>query len=188
MIDFGSGAFRQDRVLIAHWFNPPHIVPTVEVVRGSRTSDEAFNLVYDLLKKARKMPVRINKEIPGHLLNRVQLAMLRECWYLWQAGVASAEDIDLAMKGSLGFRLASIGPLITNDLGGNDTICAIAQYLLPFLSDAHEPPDAYVRMVEEGNYGQKTGKGFYDYTAVQWKEVMAKRDSEFLQRLKTLYW
>ena len=188
MSDFGSGALRQDRVLIAHWFNPPHIVPTVEVVRGSRTSDEAFNLVYDLLKKARKMPVRINKGIPGHLLNRVQLAMLRECWYLWQAGVASAEDIDLAMKGSLGFRLASIGPLITNDLGGNDTICAIAQYLLPFLSDAHEPPDAYVRMVEEGNYGQKTGKGFYDYTAVQWKEVMAKRDSEFLQRLKTLYW
>jgi len=186
--DFSSGVARKDRVLIAHWFNPPHIVPTVEVVRGSQTSDDSFNLVYDLLKKAKKMPVRVNKEIPGHLLNRVQIAMLRECWYLWQAGVASVEDIDSAVKGSLGFRLASIGPLITNDLGGNDTICAVGQYLLPLLSDAHEPPRAYVEMVEQGNYGQKTGKGFYDYTPEQWQEVIAKRDREFLQRLKNLYW
>jgi len=186
--DFSSGVARKDRVLIAHWFNPPHIVPTVEVVRGSQTSDDSFNLVYDLLKKAKKMPVRVNKEIPGHLLNRVQIAMLRECWYLWQAGVASVEDIDSAVKGSLGFRLASIGPLITNDLGGNDTICAVGQYLLPLLSDAHEPPRAYVEMVEQGNYGQKTGKGFYDNTPEQWQEVIAKRDREFLQRLKNLYW
>jgi len=186
--DFGSGTSRQDRVLLAHWYNPPHIVPAVEVIKGAHTSDETSDLIYDLLKKAKKMPVRINKEIPGYLLNRIQLAMLRECWYLWQAGVASVEDIDIAVKGSLGFRLASIGPLITNDLGGNDTICAIAQYLLPFLSDAHEPPEAYVKMVEEGNFGHKTGKGFYDYTDEEWKEVIAKRDSEFLQRLKTLYW
>ncbi len=186
--DFSSGVARKDRVLIAHWFNPPHIVPTVEVVRGSGTSDDTFDLVYDLLKKAKKMPVRVNKEIPGHLLNRVQIAMLRECWYLWQAGVASVEDIDAAVKGSLGFRLASIGPLITNDLGGNDTICAVGQYLLPLLSDAHEPPRAYVEMVERGDYGQKTGKGFYDYTPEQWQEVIAKRDREFLQRLKNLYW
>ena len=186
--EFSSGVARQDRVLIAHWWNPPHIVPTVEVVRGAKTSDETFTLVYDLLKKAKKMPVRVNKEIPGHLGNRVQLAMLRECWYMWQAGVASAEDIDICVKGSLGFRLASIGPLITNDLGGNDTICAVGQYLLPFLSGAPEPPEAYVKMVEDGNYGYKTGKGFYDYTPEEWKEVIAKRDSEFLQRLKTLYW
>jgi len=186
--EFASGTSRQDRVLLAHWYNPPHIVPAVEVIRGTYTSDETANLVYDLLKKAKKMPVRINKEIPGYLLNRIQLAMLRECWYLWQAGIASVEDIDIAVKGSLGFRLASIGPLITNDLGGNDTICAIGKYLLPFLSDAHEPPEAYVKMVEEGNFGHKSGKGFYDYTPEQWEEVIAKRDKEFLQRLKTLYW
>jgi len=186
--EFSSGVARQDKVLIAHWWNPPHIVPTVEVVRGNKTSEETFTLVYDLLKKAKKMPVRVNKEIPGHLGNRVQLALLRECWYMWQAGVASAEDIDICVKGSLGFRMASIGPLLTNDLGGNDTICAVGQYLLPYLSGAEEPPDAYVKMVEEGNYGYKSGKGFYDYTPEQWKEVIDKRDREFLQRLKNLYW
>ncbi|MBN1856294.1 MAG: 3-hydroxyacyl-CoA dehydrogenase family protein [Dehalococcoidia bacterium] len=186
--DFASATSRLDRVLLAHWYNPPHIVPAVEVIRGSHTSDETFNLMYDLLKKAKKMPVRINKEIPGYLLNRIQIAMLRECWALWQAGIASIEDIDLAVKGSLGFRLASIGPLLTNDLGGNDTICAVADYLFPLISDAHEPPDEYRQMVKDGNYGQKTGKGFYDYTPEEWEAVIAKRDTEFLERLKALYW
>ena len=186
--DFGSGTRRQDRQVLVHWFNPPHIVPVVEVIRSLHTSRETADLMYDLLKKVRKLPVRINKEIPGYLLNRIQMAMLRESWYLWQAGVASAEDIDLAVKGSLGFRLASIGPLITNDLGGQDTICAIANYLFPLISDAHVPPDGYLKMVQEGNLGLKTGRGFYDYTREEWDAVIQKRDTEFLQRLKHLYW
>lgn len=186
--DFASGTKRQDRCVLAHWYNPPHIVPAVEIVRGRFTSDETVDLMYDLLKKVRKLPIRVNKEIPGYLLNRIQMAMVRECWYLWQAGVASAEDIDLAVKGSLGFRLASIGPLVTNDLGGEDTISAVAQYLFPLISDAHTPPDKYIEMVQAGNYGMKTGKGFFEHTKEEWEAIVAKRDREFLQRLKHLYW
>jgi len=145
-------------------------------------------LMYDLLKKVRKLPIRVNKEIPGYLLNRIQMALAREAWYLWQAGVASAEDIDLAVKGSLGFRLASIGPLLTSDLGGQDTWSAVATYLFPLISDAHVPPENYLKMIRAGNLGLKTGKGFYDYTDAQWKAVIEKRDLEFLQRLKLLYW
>jgi len=186
--DFASGTSGQDRVVLTHWFNPPHIVPTVEIIRGKFTSDETVDLMYDLLKKVKKLPVRINKEIPGYLLNRIQFAMLREIWYLWREGIASAEDIDLAVKGSLGFRLASIGPLITSDLGGQDTFSAIAKYLLPLLDDSHVPPDSYLSMVESGHLGRKTGEGFFSYSKEEWEAIVEKRDTEFLQRLKTLYW
>ncbi len=186
--EFASTAKRQDKIVLAHWYNPPHIVPAVEVIRGTGTSNETADLMYDILKRVRKLPVRINKEIPGYLLNRIQMAMVREAWYLWQAGVASAEDIDLAVKGSIGFRLASIGPLLTSDLGGQDTFCAVAKYLFPLISDAHLPPGSYIRMVEEGNLGMKTGKGFYSYTKEEWDAIIEKRDKEFLRRLKNLYW
>jgi 3-hydroxybutyryl-CoA dehydrogenase len=175
-------------VVLTHWFNPPHIVPAVEIVRGKFTSDETVNLMYDLLKKVKKLPIRVNKEIPGYLLNRIQFAMLREVWFLWREGIASAEDIDLAVKGSLGFRLASIGPLITSDLGGQDTFCTVAKYLLPLLDDSHVPPDSYVSMVESGRLGLKTGRGFFDYSNEEWEAIIEKRDKEFLQRLKMLYW
>ncbi len=186
--DFASGTKRQDRVLLVHWYNPPHIVPAVEIIRGIHTSDETARLMYDLLKKCRKLPIRINKEIPGYMLNRIQMAIMREVMYLWQAGVASIEDIDLAVKGSLGFRYASIGPLLTSDLGGQDTFAAVCKYLFPLLSDAKELPEAYLKMVQAGNLGLKTGKGFYEHTKDEWDAIIEKRDREFLQRLKTLYW
>jgi len=186
--DFASGTKRQDRVVLVHWYNPPHIVPAVEIIRGVHTSDETAQLMYDLLKKCRKLPIRINKEMPGYMLNRIQLAVMREVWHLWQEGIASVEDIDLAVKGSLGFRYASIGPLMTSDLGGQDTFCAVAKYLFPLLSDTHVPPEPYVKMVEAGNLGMKTGKGFYEHTKEEWDAIIEKRDREFLQRLKLLYW
>ena len=186
--DFASATRRQDRVVLTHWFNPPHIVPTVEIIRGHRTSDDTVELVYALLKKVGKLPVRILKEIPGYLVNRIQMAMLREVWHLWEQGVASAEDIDLAVKGSFGFRLASIGPLLTNDLGGHDTTYRVAKYLLPLINDSHEPAAAFKRMVEAGDFGAKTGKGFFDYSEQEWSRITEKRDQEFLQRLKALYW
>ena len=186
--EFASTVKRQDRIVLSHWYNPPHIVPAVEVIRGAGTSTETADLMYDILKKVRKLPVRINKEIPGYLLNRIQMAMVREAWYLWQAGVASAEDIDLAVKGSIGFRLASIGPLLTSDLGGQETFYAVSKYLFPLISDAHVPPEDYARMVEAGDLGMKTGKGFYNHTKEEWDAIIEKRDREFLQRLKNLYW
>ncbi|MCK9356195.1 MAG: 3-hydroxyacyl-CoA dehydrogenase family protein [Dehalococcoidia bacterium] len=186
--DFASGTKRQDRVVLVHWYNPPHIVPAVEIIRGVKTSDETATLMYDLLKKAKKLPIRINKEMPGYMLNRIQLAVMREVWHLWQEGIASVEDIDLAVKGSLGFRYASIGPLLTSDLGGQDTFAAVAKYLFPQLSDAHVPPEPYLKMVEAGNLGMKTGKGFYEHTKEEWDAIIEKRDREFLQRLKQLYW
>lgn len=186
--DFASGSKSQDRVVLTHWFNPPHIVPTVEIIRGHKTSDETVDLVYALLKKVGKLPVRISKEIPGYLVNRIQVAMIREVWYLWEQGVATPEEIDLAVKGSFGFRLASIGPLLTADLGGVDTWYRVAKYLFPLINDSHEPPLALKKMVEAGELGMKTGKGIFSYSQEEWNRIVKRRDREFLQRLKSLYW
>ena len=186
--EFAAETKRQDRVILTHWFNPPHIVPTVEIIPGHMTSPETYELIYELHRKVGKLAIRIRKEIPGYLVNRIQMAMLREVWWLWEQEIASAEDIDLAVKGSFGFRLASIGPLLTNDLGGNDTNYKVSRYLLPLINNSTEPPEAFRRMVEDGRYGQKTGQGFFAHSTEEWNSIIEKRDKEFLQRLKMLYW
>ena len=189
--DFASQCKRRDKILITHWFNPPHIVPVVEVVRGEETSDETMELIYALLKKVKKVPVKIMKEIPGFVVNRIQAGMMREVWSLWQQGIASPEDIDLAVKGSFGFRLAAIGPLETCDLGGLDIWYALTKHLFKVINDAHEPPEELKRMVEAGELGVKTGKGFFDYSvhyfAKGQDESVKARDKKFIQLLKLLY-
>ncbi|MFZ5632928.1 MAG: 3-hydroxyacyl-CoA dehydrogenase family protein [Bacillota bacterium] len=190
--DFGAGTKREDKQLITHWFNPPHIVPVVEIVRGPKTSDETVDIAYSLLKKAKKSPVRVLKELPGFLVNRVQSAAIREVWSLWEQGVASVEDIDLAIKGSFGFRLASLGPLQICDLGGLDLWYRVGVNLMKEINNSTEPSPAVKEKVDRGELGLKSGKGFYnystDYFKENWDEVVQKRDREFIRRLKMLYW
>lgn len=190
MRDFAAQCKRQDKILLTHWMNPPHIVPAVEIVPGELTSDEVVAVIYSLLKKVKKVPVRIRKEIPGLVINRVQAALIREVFSLWQQGVASAEDIDLAVKGSFGFRLAAIGPLETCDLGGLDIWYKVTN-LFKVISNDREPPPEFVKMVEAGNLGVKTGKGFFDYTVSYFEEGqdyhLKERDNKFIKLLKLFY-
>lgn len=190
--DIGARVKNRERLVITHWFNPPHIVPTVEVVKGERTSDETMETTYGLLKKIKKVPVKIHQELPGFLVNRIQVAMAREVFDLYERGVASAADIDKAVKGSFGFRLASIGPLLTADLGGLELWLKVCENLLPQIQSSTGPPKALQRLVSQGHLGIKSGKGFYDYTRdfskAELDEAIQKRDQEFLHRLKHLYW
>jgi len=190
--DIGAQVKDKERLVITHWFNPPHIVPTVEVVKGEHTSDETMETAYGLLAKIRKVPVKIYQELPGFVVNRIQIAMAREVFDLYEKGVASAEDIDKAVKGSFGFRLASIGPLLTADLGGLELWLKVCENLLPHIQSSTDPPKGLQHLVSQGHYGIKTGKGFYDYAVDFSKEeldgAIQKRDQEFLNRLKQLYW
>jgi 3-hydroxybutyryl-CoA dehydrogenase len=188
----GEKVKNKGRLVITHWFNPPQIVPTVEVVKGKDTTDATADAAVALLKKIRKVPVKINEDIPGFLVNRIQIAMIREVWDLYEKGVASAEDIDKAIKGSVGFRLASIGPMLTADLGGLDLWLRVYENLAPKIRSTKSTPKTVKRLVTQGHYGIKSGKGFYDYTVDFSKggldEAVRKRDREFLKRLKDLYW
>ncbi len=190
--DMGARVRNRSRLVVTHWFNPPHIVPTVEVVKGEETSEETLETTYQLMTRLRKMAVVVNKELPGFIVNRIQIAMAREVFDLYEKGVASAADIDRAVKGSFGFRLASIGPLLTADLGGIDVWYKVCQNLLPQIQSSTEAPKALQRLVAQGHLGVKSGQGFYNYAVDFSKdaldEVIQKRDREFLNRLKTLYW
>jgi len=189
--DIAAHCRRKDRVVITHWINPPHLVPLVEVVRGKDTSAATMELAYNLLKKLEKVPVKIMREIPGFILNRLQAALMRETWSLWQQGIASAEDIDLAMKASLGFRWAAIGPLETADLGGLDIFYKVMGRLFEVISDSHQPPEELRKMIESGKLGLKSGQGFYDYDVSYFEEGEAarvkERDRKHIQLLKLWY-
>lgn len=189
--EIGERVQHKSRLVVTHWFNPPHIVPTVEVVKTEDTSDETANVAYELMEKIKKSPVLVNWEIPGFIVNRIQIAMVREVLNLYKKGVASAADIDRAVRGSMGFRLASIGPLLTIDLGGMKLWRSVCANLLPHIESGTTPPSTLDDLIAEGHDGIKSGKGFYDYTVDFSEEdldkAIAQRDQEFLNRLKNLY-
>ena len=187
LTDMASGIRRQNKAVIAHWWNPPHIIPVVEIVKGRWTSDETVNLTYQLLAAIGKKPVRILKEVPGFLGNRLQFALYREALACLRDGIATAEDIDLAVKGTFGFRLPTIGPIETSDFGGLDTFLNICQYLFKEIDRSTDAPEMLREKVAQNKLGVKVGEGFYSYPGEKAQEKIRERDREFLQRLKCLY-
>ena len=184
--DFGSDVKRQDKIMIAHYFAPPHIVPGVEVAKGPGTSDETFNTTYDLMKKIRKIPIRVLKELPGYLLNRIQSAMSREANRLWAEGVATAEDIELGVRSTFGFRMPHEGPMGHYDLAGiwkwpEDVRAAMSTRRVSRESElsAEAAEKIRQRMVR--------GKPWF-VDPERFDEAIEKRDREYIQRLKELYW
>lgn len=169
---------KPERFAGMHWINPPHIIPLIEVIKGEKTLDETANIVYKLCEKMEKKPV-IVKDAPGFALNRIQAAILRECLYIVDQGIASVEDCDKVMKYALGIRYAALGPMEVVDHGGLDIHYNIATYLYKDLCDAKEPFSLLKENAENGNLGIKTGKGFYDYSDGKDVEAIKFRDTMY---------
>ena len=155
---------RPDRVLVAHYFNPPHLLPLVEVVRGPQTSDETVATMAALLRQIGKRPAIIQKEAPGFVGNRLQMALFREALAIVEAGIASPEDVDVVVKNGFGRRLAAAGPFEVFALAGLDLVLAVAEQLMPVIESRPEVPALLRDTVARGDLGVKTGSGFYTWT------------------------
>lgn len=154
---------RPERFLVAHFWNPPHIVPLVEVVPGSKTAPETIAATMGWLRSAQCKPVLLLKAAPGFIGNRLQFALLREALHMLRAGIADAATIDEVMKQSLGRRYRWIGPLEGADIGGLDTFLTISTQLLPHLADGDDALVVLRDLVNEGSCGRRSGHGIYKW-------------------------
>ena len=171
------------RVVGSHFFLPAQIIPLVEVSRGAATSDETMQWTYDHWLACGKQPIRIEKDLPGYVANRMQGALVREATHLLAAGVASAEDIDKAVRLGFGLRYLVSGPLEQRDLGGLDLHVALGGELWPDLATSAEPFPFVKEMVARGELGLKTGQGFYDWSGVDEDQI---RDEKYEALLKLM--
>jgi len=174
------------RVLGTHWFNPPHIVPLVEVVKGPGTTDAAAEATRELLDSAGKTPVVLEREVPGFLGNRIQTAMTYEAYSLLARGVASAADIDRAVKAGFGFRLPVMGIFEKVDQSGLDVHREVERSLMADLDRGTDPNPVVSELVERGETGWESGRGVYDWTGVDRDAAQRERD-EALLALRSLY-
>jgi 3-hydroxybutyryl-CoA dehydrogenase len=182
-----AGATRRpDRVAGMHFWNPPHIIPLVEVTRGEETSDETAESLMEVSRRLGKKPILVRRDVPGFVGNRLQFAVVREALHLLSEGVASAEDIDTAMTAGPGIRYGFMGPLRTADLGGLDVFQAISSYLFDALDAGKGPSPLLERLVKEGKFGAKSGEGFYKYGAEDAPRFLSQRDRALLGMLEVL--
>ncbi len=177
---------RPERLVGMHWWNPPIIIPVIEIIRGKETDETVVQTVDALIRKINKIPVLVKKDVPGFLGNRLQYALMREAIALLNEGVASAEDIDTMIKAGIGFKFPVMGPLETIDMAGLDIYYRVSQYLNKDLDRSQGPAPIVEEMVNKGDLGLKSGKGFYDYSGQDVQALMGGRIKKLLLLLKDL--
>ena len=155
---------RRDRIAVAHYFNPPHLLPLVEVVRGPETSQQTVDATVELLESVGKRPVVLQKEIQGFVSNRLQAAIFREALHIVSSGGATTAEVDEIVRSSFGRRLSVAGPFELRELIGLDLALDIGKQIRPSLNNTREVPPLLADKVAAGHLGTKTGKGFYDWT------------------------
>jgi 3-hydroxybutyryl-CoA dehydrogenase len=173
-----------DRVLTTHFWNPAHLMPLVEIVKGDSTSAEAADAVRELLQTCGKTPVVVRKDRPGQLGNRLQMAMVREAAYIVAEGIADAHDVDTVIKNGLGLRMPAYGTLEHMDMAGLDLALSILDYVAKDLYNEPGAPELLRASVRSGNLGAKTGKGFYDWSVKSADEVRSARDAFLVEVLR----
>lgn len=173
------------RLVGAHFWNPPHLMPLVEVVRGDDTDEGLVEFTADLVRSLGKVPV-VCKDVPGFIGNRLLHALWREAVYLVQEGVCSAADVDRVVRLTFGLRLPAVGPCENMDLVGLDLLAQIQTYLLADLCDAKQPLPLVQSLLAAGHRGVKSGRGFHDWSQRDPAELIDRRDRQIVQQIRFL--
>ena len=175
-----QGLTRRERALGTHWWNPPYLVPLVEVIETQWTSAEAIAFTMKLHADAGKKPAHVKKDVPGFIGNRLQHALWREAISLVENGICDAETVDTVIKAAFGRRLAVLGPLENADMVGTDLTLAIHRTVLPDIDSRPGPSPYLEKLVKDGKLGFKSGEGFRKWSP----EQQAALRSTVLQHLK----
>jgi 3-hydroxybutyryl-CoA dehydrogenase len=175
-----EGLRDRTRALSTHWWNPPYLVPLVEVIGTQWTAPAVIEQTIALHRAAGKMPVHVKKDVAGFVGNRLQHALWREAISLVEHGICDAETVDTVIKASFGRRLAVLGPLENADLVGTDLTLAIHRTVLPDIESRPGPSPYLEGLVADGRLGFKSGEGFRKWSAEQQQALRAK----VLQHLK----
>ena len=170
---------RPERLVVAHWFAPPHIIPLVEVVPGPDTSQKVVELTANLMKRLGKKTVIMKEFVPSFIVNRIQRSISQAVWEMLEKGWATPEEIDLAIKLSLGIRLPIVGVVQTTDFTGLDLIYDI-------MKGGGRVSPLVEEKVKQGHLGVKTSKGVYDYGGRSEVKILKKRDRRYLKLLDHL--
>lgn len=163
-----------ERVVVTQFWNPPQLIPLVEIVPGEKTSEDTMVRTIEWAESIGKKAIRMEKECPGFIGNRLQVALLREALYIVEQGWAKPEEVDKAIEYGHGRRLPCTGPLCTADLGGLDIFHEISSNLFKELCNSSKPSKLLQNKVENGKLGSKTGEGIYNWPP----DVLEKKEKE----------
>ncbi len=177
---FGETSHRE-RALGTHWWNPPHLIPLVEVIRTKWTSDTVLDATTALLEAVGKSTVRVERDVPGFIGNRLQHALWREAISLVERGVCDAEAVDTVVKSCFGRRLSVLGPLENADLVGTDLTLDIHNTVLADLENRRGPSPYLEQLVADGRLGMKAGQGFRTWTLEEVDRVRTKMNAHLLR-------
>ena len=157
----------RSRIVGTHFWNPPYLIPLVEVIRGDETAAEMVEKTYALLQRVGKHPVRVHKDVPGFVGNRLQHALWREAVSIVANGIADAATVDECIKFGFGLRLPQLGPMENIDMVGTDLTLAIHDYILKHLENSPDPSPILAEKVARGELGFKSGRGFQTWSPEQ---------------------
>ncbi len=180
--EIASRATRRDRIVGTHFWNPPFLIPLVEVVKAEDTSEATMGTTLAWLAEVGKKPIRCNKDVPGFVANRMQHALWREAISIVEQGIADARTVDEAVRLSFGLRLPALGPLENADMVGLDLALSIHEYVLPRIESRPGPSPMLKGMVARGELGFKSGKGFSEWTE-EGRAASRKRLSDHLVKM-----